>query len=65
MKLVACMGGWCVQRTHCAHYYSESKMLSERLCPKGDAQPVEIKGKEYGVQVTAPSKSNGVAEVAS
>ena len=40
-KTIACMGGWCVHRTHCAHYYSESKVIAERLCPKGEAQPVE------------------------
>lgn len=38
---VACMGGWCTHRTHCAHYYSDSQTLSERLCPKGDPRPVE------------------------
>lgn len=41
-EVVACMGGWCVHRTHCAHHYSDSKVIAERLCPKGDPQPVEF-----------------------
>lgn len=41
-EIVACLGGWCVHRTHCAHYYSDSPIRSERLCPKGESQPVEV-----------------------
>ena len=40
-ELVHCMGGWCTHRHHCAHHFSQSKVISERLCPKGDPQPVE------------------------
>lgn len=42
MNIVACMGGWCVHRSHCAHHYSESNVIAERLCPKGEPQPVEF-----------------------
>ena len=41
-EIVACLGGWCVHRSHCAHHYSQSKIISERLCPKGEPQPVEF-----------------------
>ena len=30
--MIRCLGGWCVSRDRCAHYYSESETFSERLC---------------------------------
>lgn len=41
-EIVACMGGWCAHRAHCAHHYSDSKVIAERLCPKDEARPVEF-----------------------
>lgn len=32
----ACMGGWCPQRGHCAHFHAEDRSQPvERLCEKG------------------------------
>lgn len=41
-EIVACMGGWCPHRNHCAHHYSDSPVIAERLCPKGAPQPLEF-----------------------
>ena len=47
-SLVACMGGWCRKREHCAHFHAiDRSSPSERLCMPGQdgrgmAQPVVI-----------------------
>lgn len=39
MSIVACMGGWCEKRLECAHYWSRSVAVSERLCERGNDRP--------------------------
>ena len=40
-----CMGGWCVMRGRCAHYHAKANGQPpvERLCDKGDEQPLAMK----------------------
>ncbi len=40
---IHCMGGWCEARDRCACHYSPSPIVSERLCPKGEPRPIEIR----------------------
>lgn len=50
MRTVPCMGGWCTQRSHCAHYLAASPDTPAedgRLCPPGrdgerEGSPVQI-----------------------
>lgn len=61
-EIVACMGGWCVHRTRCAHHYSQSQVVSERLCPKGSPQPVEVMPLVRDAQLP-PALRGGALEV--
>lgn len=38
----SCMGGWCTARARCQLYHRRSRVVAERLCPKGDEMPVEF-----------------------
>jgi len=41
MNGVACMGGWCNSRGNCADYWSDARVVSERLCGKVE-EPTKI-----------------------
>lgn len=46
MSLVQCMGGWCVKRQACQHFWSAplaGREPIERLCPKGQEEPEPIR----------------------
>lgn len=60
--IVTCMGGWCHVRDRCAHHYSDSHIIAERLCPKGESQPVEIRPLVRDEEVPPPLR-NGALEV--
>lgn len=59
-EVIACMGGWCVHRHHCAHHYSDSKLIAERLCPKGNPQPVEFMPVVRGDELPAPLRGGAL-----
>lgn len=41
--MIACMGGFCPHRDHCAHYWArDSWQTVERLCERGKEHPVQI-----------------------
>ncbi len=46
-RLPSCMGGWCVQRDHCARYVTPARFgdVSERLCQKGNEYPIPVYSK--------------------
>lgn len=47
--MIACMGGWCRSRERCAHYVSDSKVISERLCGDNE-EPEPVRHLLRGVQ---------------
>ena len=43
--MIPCLGGWCLSRERCAHYYAQSDLTpSERLC--GEVEEIEPLGHE-------------------
>lgn len=49
--LQACMGGWCTQRDHCAHFHADDRnQPAERLCMRGD----EVARDVFPVRVVRP-----------
>jgi hypothetical protein len=42
IPIVACLGGWCQQREKCAHYWSPSRTMVERLCEKSNDEPTPV-----------------------
>ena len=59
--MIACMGGWCPRRDRCQHYHAESPVIAERLCPPGEAHPVEVRGSQDEEEETLPPALRGGA----
>lgn len=41
--MIRCLGGWCVSRDRCAHYWQDGDTWSERLCDKNLEEPEPIR----------------------
>lgn len=62
MSLRACMGGWCQQRSCCAHFHAPDRRSPiERMCERGHEAPVSMKPVHW-LQRAAINRQRGSAQ---